>query len=84
MTKKAKILKSMAGAARKAPSRPPSDVPPAFHVMAKPTGSACNLNCDYCFFLKKEALYPGSSFRMPDEVHEAYIRQLLELTRSRR
>jgi uncharacterized protein len=46
--------------------------------MAKPTGSACNLHCDYCFFLKKEALYPGSSFRMPDEVHEAYIRQLLE------
>lgn len=78
MTKKAKILKSMTGAARKAPSRPPSDVPPAFHVMAKPTGSACNLACDYCFFLKKEALYPGSRFRMPDEVHEAYIRQLLE------
>jgi len=46
--------------------------------MAKPTGSACNLNCDYCFFLKKERLYPGSAFRMSDEVHEAYIRQLLE------
>ncbi len=46
--------------------------------MAKPTGSACNLHCDYCFFLKKEGLYPGSRFRMPDEVHEAYIRQLLE------
>jgi len=46
--------------------------------MAKPTGSACNLNCDYCFFLKKESLYPGSDFRMSDEVHEAYIRQLLE------
>jgi uncharacterized protein len=46
--------------------------------MAKPTGSACNLNCEYCFFLKKERLYPGSHFRMPDEVHEAYIRQLLE------
>ncbi len=46
--------------------------------MAKPTGSACNLHCDYCFFLKKENLYPGSSFRMSDEVHEAYIRQLLE------
>lgn len=78
MTKKAKILKSMAGAARKGPARPPSGVPPAFHVMAKPTGSACNLACDYCFFLKKEALYPGSPFRMSDEVHEAYIRQLLE------
>jgi uncharacterized protein len=46
--------------------------------MAKPTGSACNLRCDYCFFLKKAGLYPGSRFRMPDEVHEAYIRQLLE------
>jgi uncharacterized protein len=46
--------------------------------MAKPTGSACNLHCDYCFFLKKEGLYPGSRFRMSDEVHEAYIRQLLE------
>ena len=46
--------------------------------MAKPTGSACNLHCDYCFFLKKERLYPGSSMRMSDEVHEAYIRQLLE------
>jgi len=52
--------------------------PQAFHVMAKPTGSACNLNCDYCFFLKKERLYPGSRLRMSDEVHESYIRQLLE------
>ena len=50
----------------------------AFHIMAKPSGSACNLNCDYCFFLKKEKLYPGSDFRMSDEVHEAYIKQLLE------
>ena len=35
-------------------------VPQAFHVMAKPTGSRCNLRCDYCFFLEKSALYPGS------------------------
>jgi len=46
--------------------------------MAKPTGSACNLNCAYCFFLKKEKLYPGSKFRMTAEVHEAYIRQIME------
>jgi uncharacterized protein len=52
--------------------------PKAFHIMAKPSGSACNLQCDYCFFLKKEKLYPGSNFRMPDEVHEAYIKQLFE------
>ena len=48
---------------------------PAFHVMAKPTGARCNLRCDYCFFLEKEELYPGSDFRMRDEVMEAYIAQ---------
>jgi MoaA/NifB/PqqE/SkfB family radical SAM enzyme len=52
--------------------------PKAFHIMVKPTGAACNLHCDYCFFLKKERLYPASTFRMSDEVHEAYIRQLFE------
>ena len=55
-----------------------AEVPQAFHIMAKPTGSACNLSCDYCFFLKKEKLYPGSNFRMSDEVHESYVRQLFE------
>ena len=50
----------------------------AFHVMAKPTGARCNLDCAYCFFLKKEALYPGGTFRMSDEVLEAYIRQTIE------
>jgi uncharacterized protein len=53
----------------------------AFHIMAKPTGSACNLDCAYCFFLKKEGLYPGSSFRMSEEILEAYIKQLLEAHR---
>jgi uncharacterized protein len=46
--------------------------------MAKPTGSACNLDCAYCFFLKKKGLYPGSDFRMSEAVLEAYIRQLLD------
>jgi uncharacterized protein len=54
------------------------NLPKAFHIMAKPSGAACNLDCAYCFFLKKKNLYPGSSLRMPDDVHEAYIRQLLE------
>ena len=43
--------------------------------MAKPTGARCNLRCDYCFFLEKESLYPGSDFRMSDEVMEAYVAQ---------
>jgi uncharacterized protein len=56
--------------------------PPRFHVMAKPTGAICNLACSYCFFLDKEAAYPGSSFRMPDDVLEAYVRDLIASHRS--
>ena len=52
--------------------------PLAFHVMAKPTGAMCNLDCEYCFFLSKEMLYPGSRFRMAADLQETYIRQLLE------
>jgi uncharacterized protein len=52
--------------------------PQAFHLLAKPTGATCNLDCKYCFFLSKEMLYPGSRFRMADELLETYIRQLLE------
>ena len=54
----------------------------AFHVMSKPTGAVCNLDCEYCFFLSKEQLYPGSGFRMPPEIHETYVRQLLAAQRS--
>ena len=56
--------------------------PPRFHLMAKPTGAICNLACSYCFFLDKELLYPGSPFRMSDEVLENYIRQLIEAHRT--
>ncbi|HEX5214487.1 MAG TPA: anaerobic sulfatase maturase [Vicinamibacterales bacterium] len=52
--------------------------PTPFHLLAKPTGAICNLDCKYCFFLSKEMLYPGSRFRMADELLETYIRQLLE------
>jgi uncharacterized protein len=49
----------------------------AFHIIAKPTGARCNCRCDYCFYLEKERLYPGSSFRMSDQVMETYIRQTM-------
>jgi uncharacterized protein len=49
-----------------------------FHLLAKPTGPICNLDCEYCFFLSKEALYPGDRFRMADELLDSYLRQLLE------
>lgn len=47
--------------------------------MAKPSGAACNLNCRYCFYLKKGELYPEDvSARMSEEVMESYIRQTFE------
>ncbi|MBI5839195.1 MAG: anaerobic sulfatase maturase [Chloroflexi bacterium] len=60
------------------PATKPSQAPPAFHLLAKPAGAACNLDCKYCFFLSKEKLYPGSPLRMADDLLELYIRQLLE------
>jgi len=57
---------------------PTNQAPPAFHLLAKPTGAICNLDCDYCFFLSKEMLYRGSRFRMADDVLESYIRQLID------
>ena len=57
---------------------PNASIPPRIHVLAKPTGSKCNLDCAYCFYLKKEQLYPDSRFRMSDAVLEAYISQLVE------
>jgi uncharacterized protein len=55
-----------------------SRTPQAFHILAKPTGAVCNLDCKYCFFLSKELLYPGSSFHMADELLDTYIHQLLD------
>jgi len=49
-----------------------------FHLMAKPSGARCNIDCQYCFFLSKEKLYPNSRFRMSHETMDAYIRQTLE------
>lgn len=56
--------------------------PASFHLLAKPTGAICNLNCQYCFFLAKEQLYPGSSFRMADDLLETYLQQLLAAHRT--
>jgi hypothetical protein len=65
------------------PSPPlPADAPPGFHLLAKPSGSTCNIDCTYCFFLSKESLYPNDRHRMSQATLEAYIRQLLESHRT--
>lgn len=49
-----------------------------FHVMVKPGGSACNIDCDYCYFLSKQQLYPDGRHRMSDAMLENYVRQMLQ------
>jgi len=49
-----------------------------FHIMTKPIGPLCNLDCAYCFYLEKENLYPGTqSWAMRTEVLERYIAQYI-------
>ena len=60
----------------------PVNSPPSFHLLAKPSGATCNIDCKYCFFLSKEALYPNDKQRMSEDTLETYIRQLLESHRT--
>ena len=49
-----------------------------FHVMAKPAGSACNLDCTYCFYLSKQTLPGGpGGGHMDDEVLERFVRDYI-------
>jgi uncharacterized protein len=51
----------------------------AFHVMTKPIGPICNLDCKYCFYLEKEVLYPtAEKWSMRDDVLETYIQQYIQ------
>ena len=52
-------------------------IPPAFHIMVKPRGALCNLECAYCFYLSKAELYPGAELRMSDAVLESFTQQYM-------
>jgi uncharacterized protein len=49
-----------------------------FHVLVKPIGPLCNLDCEYCFYLDKTEMYPGSKFKMSDATLETHIREYIE------
>jgi len=74
----------MTSARTLAPASESRKAAPRFHLLAKPSGSTCNIDCTYCFFLSKDALYPSEKHhpsekhRMSEATLEAYLRQLLE------
>ncbi len=50
-----------------------------FHSMIKPSGSQCNIDCQYCFYLHKEQLLDQpSNPRMSDTLLEQHIRQYID------
>jgi uncharacterized protein len=50
-----------------------------YHTMVKPSGSQCNLDCAYCFYLhKQDLLQQDKKPRMSESVLEQHIRQTLE------
>ncbi len=59
-------------------SEAPASRPSGFHVLTKPIGPICNLDCTYCFYLEKEKLYPHEhKWAMNAELLEEYIRQYI-------
>ena len=49
-----------------------------FHIMTKPIGPICNLDCKYCFYLEKENLYPNTRhWAMSRDTLERYIREYI-------
>ena len=52
--------------------------PRAFHLMLKPAGSLCNLDCNYCYYLDKAEIYGGREPRMSPEMLETVIRKYIE------
>jgi len=51
----------------------------SYHLMVKPVGAVCNLDCTYCYYLhKKELLGSKTQFRISDEILEAHIRQYID------
>jgi uncharacterized protein len=48
------------------------------HILAKPVGPACNLNCDYCFYLEKTALFGSrETYKMSDKVLRKFIAEYI-------
>ncbi|MNF31184.1 Anaerobic sulfatase-maturating enzyme [compost metagenome] len=56
----------------------PEATPQGLHLMAKPVGPICNLDCSYCFYLEKEQQFPPRErFRMDDKVLRDYVQRYI-------
>ena len=50
-------------------------------VLLKPSSSRCNLNCTYCFYLKKQEIYPWTDHpTLSLKTFETFLRQYIPLS----
>lgn len=50
-----------------------------FSLLVKPASADCNLGCEYCFYLSRHSLYPGTNkHRMSDPILERVIKTYME------
>jgi uncharacterized protein len=52
-------------------------IPVSFHLMTKPAGARCNLECTYCYYLSKDSLYEDTSIIMDGRVLEEVVKQYI-------
>ena len=56
------------------------DLPKIESLLIKPNSADCNLNCTYCFYAPKAALYPDTKVhRMSDEVLSEMVQQFTRM-----
>lgn len=56
----------------------------AFGVMAKPIGPICNLDCTYCYYLKKKTLFPQTrNYKMEEPLLERFVAQYIAAQQGR-
>ncbi|MDD4820700.1 MAG: anaerobic sulfatase-maturation protein [Flavobacteriales bacterium] len=47
------------------------------YLVAKPASSACNMRCEYCYYLEKEKYYPKERHVMSEQMLEDYIKKFI-------
>lgn len=49
-----------------------------YYISVKPVGAACNLRCEYCYYLEKSRLYAGEPCKtMSDEMLELFVKEYI-------
>ena len=57
----------------------PAHANEGLHVLAKPVGAACNLDCGYCYYLDRaRGEAPRAAARMSEAVLDAFVRKYVE------